>query len=72
MFYKWAEKQKYAKEKSLIFWWQSKKDPRPNIGDFVAYDLVNRIIAMKGKMITGWRQNRVHGRDERQLGWAMR
>ncbi|QCZ94444.1 polysaccharide pyruvyl transferase family protein [Salinimonas iocasae] len=52
MFYKWAEKQKYAKEKSLIFWWQSKKDPRPNIGDFVAYDLVNRIIAMKGKMIT--------------------
>ncbi|WP_137167934.1 polysaccharide pyruvyl transferase family protein [Salinimonas lutimaris] len=52
MLYEWAEKQKYAKEKSLIFWWQSKKDPRPNIGDFVAYDLVNRIVAMKGKMIT--------------------
>lgn len=52
MFYEWAEKQKYAKEKSLIFWWQSKKDPRPNIGDFVAYDLVNRILANKGKLIT--------------------
>ncbi|WP_218352158.1 polysaccharide pyruvyl transferase family protein [Alteromonas lipotrueiana] len=52
MFYKWAEKQKLAKEKSLIFWWQSKKDPRPNIGDYVAYDLVNRILANKGKQIT--------------------
>ncbi|QJR80187.1 polysaccharide pyruvyl transferase family protein [Alteromonas pelagimontana] len=52
MFYNWAVKQKHKEEKKLIFWWQSKKDPRPNIGDYVAYDLVNRIIAMKGKQIT--------------------
>lgn len=51
MFYNWAQKQVTAKEKSLIFWWQSKKDPRPNIGDYVAYDLVERMLAMKGRRI---------------------
>lgn len=51
MLNQWAEKQALAEEKKRVYWWQSKKDDRPNIGDYVAYDLVKRVLAMKGKLI---------------------
>jgi len=50
MLYEWAEKIRCKKEKSLVYWWQP-KDDRPNIGDFVAYDLVSRVLAQKGKRV---------------------
>jgi len=51
MLNQWAIKQTLAEEKKRVYWWQSKKDDRPNIGDYVAYDLVKRVLAMKGKLI---------------------
>lgn len=51
MLNQWAEKRVLDEEKKRVFWWQSKYDPRPNIGDYVAYDLVQRMLAMKGKRI---------------------
>ena len=51
MLNQWAEKQALAEEKKRVYWWQSKHDDRPNIGDYVAYDLVKRVLAMKGKLI---------------------
>ncbi|MBU3020863.1 polysaccharide pyruvyl transferase family protein [Aestuariibacter sp. A3R04] len=52
MLNQWAEKQILLQEKKRIYWWQSKKDHRPNIGDYVAYDLVKRVLAMKGKLVS--------------------
>lgn len=49
--YEWADSVRINREKSLVYWWQRKNHP-PNIGDYAAYDIVSRILAQRGRLIT--------------------
>lgn len=51
MLYHLAENVVRKQEKQRVYWWEP-KNKKPNIGDHVAYDLVNRVLAQKGKLIS--------------------
>ncbi|NMH60515.1 polysaccharide pyruvyl transferase family protein [Alteromonas ponticola] len=57
MLHQWAENIIRKHRKERVFWWEP-KDQRPNIGDYVAYDLVSRILSMKGQFIKNKKDSR--------------
>ncbi len=48
MLYHLAENVVRKQEKQRVYWWEP-KNKKPNIGDHVAYDLVNRGVSTKGQ-----------------------